>query len=303
VTSLNRSEAAWSALQPVRSKLFDVVLVLWTALFAPAALVLALCGTPERAVRKTARTWARGTLRLLGWCVGLKHVELGRENIPSEPCLIIANHQSTWETLAFLALFPDVAIVAKRELLTIPVFAWFLRNSPMILIDRESSKAVRKMVDESRAALANGRSVLIFPEGTRQSVSVPITFKRGIEILYAKLGRKVLPVALNSGHFWAPDQPYKRSGMITVSYLGAIEPGLTGAEFTRQSQTVLEHARRNAFGEVKRHLGGTSLLQFSANAAQRPFTQVRTGLRSEGKVAAYKASGHASNARPGRRRD
>ena len=238
-------------LERVRSRLFDVVLVVWTGLFAPAALAPALCGKPERAVRRTARAWARGTLRLLGWCVGLTYVELGQENIPSEPCLIVANHQSTWETLAFLALFPDVAIIAKRELLTIPIFAWFLRNAPMILIDRDSgTKAVRKMVEESRAALAAGRSVLIFPEGTRRSVSEKIEFKRGIEILYAKLDARVLPVALNSGHFWSPDQPYKRSGIITVDYLDAIEPGLAGAEFTRRSQDVIERARRNAFGEL-----------------------------------------------------
>jgi 1-acyl-sn-glycerol-3-phosphate acyltransferase len=246
-----RAEAPRPALQRVRSRLFDIALVLWTALFAPAALALAICGAPERAVRRTARAWARGTLRLLGWCVGLTYVEEGLENIPSEPCLIVANHQSTWETLAFLALFPDVAIVAKKELLTIPIFAWFLRNSPMILIDRDSgTKALRKMVDESRAALAGGRSVLIFPEGTRRGVSATIEFKRGIEILYAKLDRKVLPVALNSGHFWAPGEPYKRAGTIIVSYLGAIEPGLGGAEFTRRSQSLLERARRNAFGEL-----------------------------------------------------
>jgi 1-acyl-sn-glycerol-3-phosphate acyltransferase len=249
---INRGNAEGSALQPIRSRLFDVALVLWTGLFAPAALLLALCGTPERAVRKVARTWAKGTLGLLGWCVGLNYKEVGRENIPLEPCLIVANHQSTWETLAFLALLPDVAIVAKQELLTIPVFAWFLRNSPMILIDRENSTAaMRKMIDESRAALASGRSVLIFPEGTRQSVSVPITFKRGIEILYSKLDRKVLPVAHNSGHFWAPDEAYKQSGLITVSYLDPIEPGLTGAEFKRRSQAALEQARRDASGELR----------------------------------------------------
>ncbi|HZB36739.1 MAG TPA: lysophospholipid acyltransferase family protein [Beijerinckiaceae bacterium] len=240
-----------AAVQLARSKLFDVALAVWTALFAPAVLALILAGTPERAVRRTARVWSRGALRLLGWCVGLTHVERGLENIPREPCLIVANHQSTWETFAFLALFPDVAIVAKRELLAIPVFAWFLRKSPMILIDRDSgSTALRKMIDESRAALQAGRSVLIFPEGTRRGVSARIEFKRGIELLYAKLDRKVLPVALNSGHFWAPDLPYKRSGRITVSYLGAIEPGLDGAEFTRRSQALLERARRDAFGNL-----------------------------------------------------
>jgi 1-acyl-sn-glycerol-3-phosphate acyltransferase len=234
-------------MQRIRSALFDAALALWTALFAPAVLVLFLCGTPERAVRRTARVWSNGTLRLLGWFVGLTYVERGLENIPSEPCLIVANHQSTWETFAFLALFPDVAIVAKRELLAIPVFAWFLRKSPMILIDRESgSKALRTMIDEGRAALEAGRSVLIFPEGTRRGVAAPIEFKRGIELLYAKLDRKVLPVALNSGHFWAPDLPYKRSGRITVSYLTPIEPGLRVTEFTRRAQDLLERARREA---------------------------------------------------------
>jgi 1-acyl-sn-glycerol-3-phosphate acyltransferase len=230
--------------QRARSKLFDILLALWTGLFAPALAILWLCGSPERGVRLASRLWARGILVGLKWVVGLNYAERGLHNVPNEPCLIIANHQSTWETLAFLILFPDVEIIAKRELLTVPVFSWFLRKSPMILIDRESgSKALRKMIDESRTALDGGRSVLIFPEGTRRSVSARIEFKRGIELLYAKLHRKVLPVALNSGHFWAPDLPYKRSGRITVSYLSPIEPGLRVAEFTRRAQDLLESAR------------------------------------------------------------
>jgi 1-acyl-sn-glycerol-3-phosphate acyltransferase len=231
--------------QRARSKLFDILLALWTALFTPALAVLWICGSPKRAVRVTSRLWSRGILFGLRWVVGLDYVERGRENIPAEPCLIVANHQSTWETLAFLVLFPDVAIVAKRELLTIPVFSWFLRKSPMILIDRESgSKAVRKMIDESRAALAHGRSVLIFPEGTRKSAASPIEFKRGVELLYAKLDRAVLPVALNSGLFWGPDTPYKRAGAISVSYLSPIPPGLPGDEFTRKAEQLLQAETR-----------------------------------------------------------
>jgi len=155
--------------------------------------------------------------------------------------------------IKFCQRMPVIAgILALAALLRcLAIFAWFLRNAPMIMIDRDSgTKAVRKMLEESRAALAAGRSVMIFPEGTRRSVSEKIEFKRGIEILYAKLDARVLPVALNSGHFWSPDQPYKRSGIITVDYLDAIEPGLAGAEFTRRSQDVIERARRNAFGEL-----------------------------------------------------
>ena len=232
-------------MQHVRSRLFDILLAPWTALFAPALAILWLCGSPERGVRLASRLWARGILVGLKWVVGLTYAERGQHNIPDEPCLIIANHQSTWETLAFLILFPDVAIVAKQELLTVPVFSWFLRKSPMILIDRESgSKAIRKMVDESQAALAQGRSVLIFPEGTRKSASEPIEFKRGVELLYTKLNRVVLPVALNSGLFWGPDRSYKQAGTIWVSYLSPIQPGLPGNEFTRAAEQLLETATK-----------------------------------------------------------
>lgn len=199
----------------------------------------------------TSRLWARGVLIGLNWIVGLTYTERGRHNIPGEPCLIVANHQSTWETLAFLILFPDVAIVAKQELLTIPVFSWFLRKSPMILIDRDSgSKAVRKMIDESRSAIAQGRSVLIFPEGTRKSVSEPIAFKRGVELLYAKLDRPVLPVALNSGHFWGPGQRVKRGGTIAVTYLAPIPPGLSGNQFTCKAEELLEAEKAQSWPQA-----------------------------------------------------
>lgn len=245
-------ELGGSFVERFRSKLFDVVLVLWTALFAPAALALALLGRPPMAVRRTARAWARGTLRILNWSVGLTYVERGRDNIPEEPCLIVANHQSTWETIAFLALIPNVAIVAKEELLRIPVFGWFLRNAPMIIIDRDSgTKALRTMIEGSRTALECGRPVLIFPEGTRRSVSAKIEFKRGVEILYAKLGCKVLPVSLNSGHFWGPDRANKRPGTISVDYLNTIEPGLGKFEFTCHLMLLLEGSRRNASGDLQ----------------------------------------------------
>ncbi len=240
-----------STVQRVRSTLFDCLLAVWTGLFVPALAILWLCGSPERGVRLASRVWAHGILVGLKWLVGLTYAERGQRNIPDEPCLIIANHQSTWETLAFLVLFPDVAIVAKKELLTIPVFAWFLRKSPMILIDRESgSKAVRKMVEESQAALAQGRSVLIFPEGTRKPASEPIEFKRGVELLYAKLDRPALPVALNSGHFWGPGRRCKRAGTISVSYLNPIPPGLSAREFMRRAEQLLEAERRASWPQA-----------------------------------------------------
>jgi 1-acyl-sn-glycerol-3-phosphate acyltransferase len=229
-----------SDLQRIRSSAFTGLWAVWTALFLPVLLAIRLAGTPEPWVRAASRWWARGVLLGLKGVVGLSHVERGRENIPSEPSLIVANHQSTWETIAFLLLFRDVAIVTKHELLDVPIFGWFLRRSPMILIDRESgSKAIRKMAEEGAAALAKGRSVLIFPEGTRSAPSARVEFKRGVELLYAKLGCAVLPVAVDSGRYWASGNN-KRSGRITVSYLAAIPPKMPPQAAMKQAEQAIQ---------------------------------------------------------------
>jgi 1-acyl-sn-glycerol-3-phosphate acyltransferase len=174
------------------------------------------------------RYWARGVLFGLKHVVGLDHVEHRREVLPDEPSLIVCNHQSTWETIAFLLLIPDVTIIAKEERIRIPVFDWYLRRSPMIVIDREAGmRAMKTMADERRAALAQGRSVLVFPESTRGSGKNQMAFKRGVGMLYARLNAPVVPVAVNSGRFWGRDQPFKRPGTIIVSYRPPIAPGLS----------------------------------------------------------------------------
>jgi 1-acyl-sn-glycerol-3-phosphate acyltransferase len=219
---------------------------MWTGMLGLAIPFLWIAGTPPRAVRVVTRLWSRGILALLSIFVGLKYQVRGRENVPGTPHLIIANHESTWETLAALVLFPDVAIVTKSELLRIPVMGWYLKHSPMILIDREeASRALREMTEKSRAALADGRSVLIFPEGTRKALGEPVAFKRGVELLYRTLGVPVLPVAIDSGRFWGIGGAQRQSGTITVSFLPPIEPGLRAKDFIRSAEALLE-AERNA---------------------------------------------------------
>lgn len=229
--------------QATRSRAFDAVLVVWTAMFLPALAVLLICGRPTSPIRATSRVWAKGILVALRWTVGLTHTEQGKQNIPTGPCLIVANHQSQWETIAFLILVPNVAIVAKQELLAVPVMGWFLRHSPMILIDRESGgSALRQMLAEARAALAHGRPVLIFPQGGRKSAASNVEFKRGVGLLYGQLGVPVVPVAVNSGLFWTSERRHKRRGSITVSYLAPIQPGLSAAEFIRRAERALQQA-------------------------------------------------------------
>jgi len=228
----------------LKSVLFDGFLAGWTALFALGVLVFWLSGSPRKAIRAATRLWVRGIFFGLKQVVGLRYVEKGRDLVPAEPCLIVCNHESTWETLAALILFPDVAIVAKQELLRIPILGWYLRNSPMIIIDRESgSKALKAMLKQSHGAIASGRSVLVFPQGTRMDDDEPIVFKRGVELLYSKLGAPVLPVLVNSGKFWGPSGSSKRGGTITVSYLAPIPPGMSAELFVRKAQAQMEAER------------------------------------------------------------
>ncbi len=224
----------------IRSHSFNAYWAIWTALFLVPLGFFALAGAPPRPIRAATRLWARGILAGLRHIVGLDYIEEGREHIPSQPCLIVANHQSAWETLAFLVLVPDVAIVAKRELLAIPVVGWFLRRSPMIVIDRTNgTQALRTMIDMGREAAAAGRSVLIFPEGTRGSIGDPLRFKRGVELLYGKLDLPVVPVAVNSGLFW-PGGSAAQAGTVVVSYLAALSPGLSAGEFLAGTERAID---------------------------------------------------------------
>jgi 1-acyl-sn-glycerol-3-phosphate acyltransferase len=243
---LEQLPAANDSINALRPLVFNILWGAWTGLLGLAIPVLWLCGTPPRAVRVVTRVWSRGIMGLLRITVGLRYAERGRANVPHEPCLVVANHESTWETLAALVLFPDCAIVTKNELLRIPVMGWYLKRSPMILIDRaDSTRALRDMVEMSRTALAEGRSILIFPEGTRKPLGETIEFKRGVEFLYRTLGVPVVPVVVDSARFWGIGGATRRSGTITVSFLPAIEPGLRAADFVARAETMMK-AERNA---------------------------------------------------------
>ncbi|MEH6791390.1 lysophospholipid acyltransferase family protein [Parasphingorhabdus sp.] len=225
----------------VRSIIFYIAWALWTALFGLAIPFLWLSGSPPKIIRMLSRFWARGILIMLSGIVGLKYVLWNGKSGPSGPSLIISNHQSMWETLAALVLFPDVAIVAKRELLRIPVMGWYLRRSPMILINRDAAaNALRQMVDQSRAAVAAGRSVLIFPEGTRKRVGAPIEFKRGVELLYKLLDVPSIPMVVNSGSFWGIGGGPLRPGVITVAFAAPVDPKLNSRDFMKTTTALME---------------------------------------------------------------
>lgn len=229
-------------MQKIRSLLFGFLWSLWTVLvFGPVLLVLILVQAGPKMFRSISRIWARGVLFLLRVLTGIRHEVHGAENLPKEPCLIVCNHQSAWETIAFLLIVPEIAIITKIELLKIPVFGTYLKRSPMIPIDRDSgTKAIRKMIEDGQAAVQHGRSILIFPEGTRQAPGTKIEFKRGVELLASKLGLPIVPVAMNSGEFWLPGNQPKKSGTIHLTILPFIPAGTPAQEAVARAEHAVQ---------------------------------------------------------------
>lgn len=164
--------------------------------------------------------WNRFNLWWLEVTCGVKYQVLGRENIPTSGAFIImANHQSTWETFALPCIFPQqLSWVLKQELLKIPFFGWGLRLLRPIAIDRSAGKAAVKQIShQGKALLQEGISIVIFPEGTRVSPEETVPFKIGGAILAAHSGYPVIPVAHNAGKFWRRHSWIKHPGTITVS--------------------------------------------------------------------------------------
>jgi 1-acyl-sn-glycerol-3-phosphate acyltransferase len=224
----------------LRSILFDAAVVILTVVVSLSVPFMALFNASSATVRAVSQVWANGILFLMKYVVGLDYRVEGREHVPDGPCIIACNHQSLWETAALCVIFPDASIVAKKELRKLPLVGWFLERYPMILVDRSAGRqALRQMVDEARRAVGEGRKVLLFPQGTRQAIDEPVKFQSaGISALYTNLDVPVVPAACNSGLFWDKKKLTMHSGIITLSFLLPIAPGLPRKEFQENMELM-----------------------------------------------------------------
>ena len=135
------------------------------------------------------------------------------ESCPTAPASSPAKHQSAWETFALIPLFRDPALLMKRELFWIPFHGWFSQKFEMIPVDRDKGPAaLRRMLREAKERVADGREIIIFPEGTRRAPGAPPDYKTGVVLLYDALGVPCVPVALNSGLFWPRRSLIRRPG-------------------------------------------------------------------------------------------
>jgi 1-acyl-sn-glycerol-3-phosphate acyltransferase len=207
------------------------------------------------AIVRVAMFWGRTNNWLLRVVCGIRVEYRGLEKIPPGPLLVASKHQSVWETFALLWLFSDPAFILKRELLWIPFFGWYAWKARMIPVNRgRRAQALAEMSVRARAELAEGRQIVIFPEGTRRAPGAEPSYKFGIVHLYAETGRSCIPVALNSGLFWPRRSFLRYPGTIVAEFLDPIAPGLDKAAFAERLQHDIETASARLVAEGQREL-------------------------------------------------
>jgi 1-acyl-sn-glycerol-3-phosphate acyltransferase len=226
----------------LRSLAFNIFFFGWTALLAILGLPALLA---KDAVQGLGRFWIGGVLLVLRSVVGLGYRVEGREHMLPAPVIYAAKHQSAWDTLIIKLLLDRPAYVLKQELTWIPLFGWYLVRSGAIAVDRAGGgKALKRMLRQARAAIADRQPIVIYPEGTRTAVGAQRPYHPGVAALYSQLNIPVVPVALNSGLFWRRREFRKRPGMVTLRFLPPIPPGLPRKDFMSELQQRIEEASR-----------------------------------------------------------
>ena len=203
--------------------------LLFAAIFYTVTLVLVLVGIVAILIgRRPTLAVVHGWVNFHHWLteqvLGIRTRVEG--TMPAYPCLIAVKHQSMFETLEMVRLCRLPAIVMKKELADIPLFGLMTRRYGVIPVERSAgAKALRNLVAEGQKAIASGRPVIIFPEGTRVRSGQRPPLRPGFAGLYRALALPVVPVAVDSGRLWGRGF-VKRSGTVTFRVGDTIPPGL-----------------------------------------------------------------------------
>ncbi len=239
------------------SLIWWVFFTISTGVVAPFVILAAPFSTMS--AYKTALLWSRFNIWSLGLICGLKYQVQGRENIPDlSSFLIMAKHQSTWETLALSFTLPPHIWVYKRELLWVPFFGWALWCVRPIAVNRSSKvSSLEQVVAQAKKRMSEGMCVLIFPEGTRVPAGTKGRYKTGASLLAEQTAKPVLPIAHNAGHFWPRTGFIKNAGLITIRIGPLIESSdKSAAQINTAVETWIEAQQAELDPDAVRQLSG-----------------------------------------------
>ncbi len=206
---------------------FQSLFILWSiAIFAflsPSLLWF-------RSSTYIAKKWSRGSLRVLSCVARIHSCVEGFEHIPKTPCIIAAQHQSTWDTLIFQCILAKYPIyIVKNELFRIPFFGWYMHRCGMIGVDRSGGRrSLMTMITKARARLAAKKhdTIVIFPQGSRVVPGEKAPIHSGLAALYRFTDLPVVPAVVNSGLFWPRRSLRMKKGRAVLRFMPPIQSGL-----------------------------------------------------------------------------
>lgn len=239
LATISKEDENWKAPAVfLRSLIFNVYMRLTS--FPLFILLLPLILFGKRFTCAACRIWGANVLWASKHIAGINYVIKG--TLPTKAVIIACKHQSAWETALFHVIGSNVAYILKKELLYVPGFNIHAIASGQIPVDRKGgASSIKNLIKKVRERIGQGRQVVIFPEGTRMKYHAAPDYKAGVAALYSNVEADVIPVALDSGKFWARNSFWKRPGTITVSILPAIEKGLSKKEFMIALENAIEN--------------------------------------------------------------
>ena len=229
----------------LRSLLFFICLIVYTPIYAIFCLVT-FPFLNQSARYRVIQFWCKSIIYFLELFCQVRFQVIGQEHIDAvidQPVIILSKHQSAWETIAFLQIFPkELCFVFKRELLWIPFFGWVIALLNMIHINRaDKSGSGISVANQGKDRLKAGKWIILFPEGTRTPVGSHKPYRKGGARLASLTNATVLPVAHNAGHCWPRNSFMKYPGLITVSIGPAISStGKSGDELHNEVENWIE---------------------------------------------------------------
>jgi 1-acyl-sn-glycerol-3-phosphate acyltransferase len=219
----------------VRSLIFTLAFYAGSIPLVTGALLGGLVS--QKALFAGPKLWAGWFLWCAHWLLGIRlHIE---GEIPKGPHLFAIKHESAYETILTLWLFERPAVVMKAELRKIPIWGAASARQGSIFVDRSGSASMlRVMMRAAQAAVAAGRPVVIFPEGTRVGVGEEPPLAAGFAGLYKMVKLPVVPVALDSGTVW-PKAFVKFPGTVRFRFGTPIAPGLPREDIEAQVHAAI----------------------------------------------------------------
>jgi len=235
------------AIQWVRSLIFMITIYAWMLIlgivFAPYAMFT------KRGALRACKTYARSTLWLARWMVGIRSEVRGA--VPTGEVVIGAKHQSFLDIIMIFDAIPHGKFIMKRELLWTPVIGMYARRLGCIPVNRgKKGAAVAKMVKDVAKEFSEPGQLVIYPQGTRVAPGVHKPYKVGTAVLYEGLNFPCVPVATNAGVFWPRTGVMRKPGLAIVDFLDPIKPGVTRDDFLARLEDVVETRSDQLMQEV-----------------------------------------------------